>query len=223
MSPASSDRSAEVEVQDSKSVQRRPAPENHRPSRSKSSCPLLLTKRFLSQIGSSVSVISQPEIENRNAESVLQILRGVPGVEVLSSTGRRGGATSVFIRGGNSNYNLVMIDGIPGQTNSGGDFDFASIANGRRRACRSLPWSGKRPFFGSNAVAGRNQYRQRDWRRPAALLFSRRRWQLFPLGASPGGGSGANPRFQLGRTISRGSIPMASFPNDYYRKSKFLT
>ena len=64
------------------------------------------------QIGSSISVVSRQEVQEHDAEGVLDALRGLPGVEI-NQTGRRGGVTSAFIRGGNSNYNLVMIDGIP--------------------------------------------------------------------------------------------------------------
>jgi outer membrane cobalamin receptor len=103
------------------------------------------------QVGSSVSVVTRQDIEDKGAQNVYEVLRGLPGVEV-SQTGRHGGATSVFIRGGNSNYNLVMIDGI--EVNQfGGDFDFASlgvdgvdhveVARGPQSA-----------LYGSNAVAG---------------------------------------------------------------------
>src|SRR5579859_4354325 len=78
------------------------------------------------ETGSSVSVITRQEMDDRGAQSVLDVLRGFPGVEV-NQTGRRGGVTGVFVRGGNSNYNLVMIDGI--QVNQfGGSFDFAPLS-----------------------------------------------------------------------------------------------
>jgi len=77
------------------------------------------------EVGSSVSVVSQQEIENRGAQSVLEVLRGVPGVDV-NQTGRDGGATSVFVRGGDYDYNLVMIDGVE-LNEFGGAFDFSSL------------------------------------------------------------------------------------------------
>jgi outer membrane cobalamin receptor len=103
------------------------------------------------QIGSSVSVVTQQEISDRDAESVFQVLRGLPGLEV-NQTGRYGGATSVFIRGGNSNYNLVMIDGV--QVNLfGGDFDFASLAaDGVDHI--EVSRGPQSALYGSNAVAG---------------------------------------------------------------------
>lgn len=78
------------------------------------------------ETGTSVSVITRREMDDRGAQSVLDVLRGVPGIEV-NQTGRRGGVTGVFVRGGNSNYNLVMIDGI--EVNQfGGAFDFAPLS-----------------------------------------------------------------------------------------------
>ncbi len=101
------------------------------------------------QLGSSVAVISQKEIVNRGAQSVLEVLRGVPGVEV-NQTGRRGGVTGVFVRGGNSNYNAVMVDGMP-LNEFGGDFDFASLpVDGVDRV--EVVRGPESALYGSNAV-----------------------------------------------------------------------
>jgi len=106
---------------------------------------------FAPQIGSSVSVVTQQEVTDRDAASVFQVLRGLPGLEV-NQTGRYGGATSVFIRGGNSDYNLVMIDGI--QVNLfGGDFDFASLATDGVDHIE-VSRGPQSALYGSNAVAG---------------------------------------------------------------------
>jgi outer membrane cobalamin receptor len=103
------------------------------------------------QIGSSVSVLTQHDIDERGAQTVLEVLRDVPGVDV-NQTGRRGGATGVFLRGGNSNYNLVLIDGI--QVNQfGGDFDFASLpADGVDHV--EVIRGPQSALYGSNAVTG---------------------------------------------------------------------
>jgi len=77
------------------------------------------------EVGSSVSVVSQQEIVDRDAQSVLEVLRGLPGVDV-NQTGRDGGATSVFVRGGDYDYNLVMVDGVE-LNEFGGVFDFSSL------------------------------------------------------------------------------------------------
>jgi vitamin B12 transporter len=78
-----------------------------------------------SQIGSSVSVVTHDEMENQGTETLADSLRNVPGVEI-NRTGQMGAVTSAFIRGGNSNYNLVMVDGIP-MNDFGGAFDLAPL------------------------------------------------------------------------------------------------
>ncbi|HEV2349937.1 MAG TPA: TonB-dependent receptor [Terriglobia bacterium] len=103
------------------------------------------------EIGSSVSVVTRQEMDDRDAQSVLDVLSGVPGVAV-NQTGRRGGVTGVFIRGGNSNYNLVMIDGIP-LNEFGGDFDFAPLpADGVDHV--EITRGPESALYGSNAVTG---------------------------------------------------------------------
>ena len=60
----------------------------------------------------SVSIITREEIENSAALDIADLLRFHTGLEI----GRNGGpgqATSLFIRGTESDQNLVMIDGVP--------------------------------------------------------------------------------------------------------------
>ena len=103
------------------------------------------------QIGSAVTVVSREEIENQGTETVADALRNVPGV-AINRIGQQGAVTSAFIRGGNSNYNLVMIDGIP-LNDFGGGFDLAPLPTdgvGQVELTRG-PQSA---LYGSNAVAG---------------------------------------------------------------------
>jgi outer membrane receptor protein involved in Fe transport len=216
--PGFSDRSAEVEMQDGKSVDL----DLHLKITAVEEQVVVsasIDEALPSQIGSSVSVITQPDIENRDAESVLEVLRGVPGVEV-SSTGRRGGATSVFIRGGNSNYNLVMIDGI--QVNQfGGDFDFASIAtDGVQRV--EVSRGPESALFGSNAVAGVIDIVSETGDGPPHFSFlgeggSFSTWRLAT------GGSGLTHGFSWAYNLSRLDSD-GVVPNDYYRnQSSYLS
>jgi outer membrane receptor protein involved in Fe transport len=75
--------------------------------------------------GGSVSIIPNEEIRERNEPLAIDLLRYVPGLE-FSQTGATGGLAGLFIRGGNANFNLVQLDGVPVNT-FGGDFDFAHI------------------------------------------------------------------------------------------------
>ena len=84
----------------------------------------------IDEISASVSVISRSDIESSQAESVVELLQHTPFV-YLSQVGGRGGLSTVSIRGGDPNFTLVMIDGIPlnDPTNLlGGSFDLTAFS-----------------------------------------------------------------------------------------------
>ena len=112
-----------------------------------------LSEALAPQIGSSVSIVSEQEIHDRNDQEVYDSLRGIPGVNI-NQTGRQGGVTDAFIRGGNSNYNLVMVDGIPLNDFGGGTtFDFSPLpAYGVDRV--EVIRGPQSALYGRNAVAG---------------------------------------------------------------------
>jgi outer membrane cobalamin receptor len=171
------------------------------------------------QIGSSVSVITQQEITDRDAASVFEVLRGLPGLEVNQS-GRYGGATSVFIRGGNSDYNLVMIDGI--QANLfGGDFDFASVAaDGVDHV--EVSRGPQSALYGSNAVAGAINIVSERGEGPPHFSFLAEGGS-FTTRRFATGGSGLTRGFSWAYNLSRldsGGV----VANDHYRnQSSYLS
>ncbi len=84
----------------------------------------------LSETSASIIVLTRERIENSRTETVAELLRTVPFLN-LSQAGGMGGLTTVTIRGGEPNFVLVMMDGIPmnDPTNIlGGSFDFASMS-----------------------------------------------------------------------------------------------
>jgi iron complex outermembrane receptor protein/vitamin B12 transporter len=72
-----------------------------------------------SQIGAPVTVLDAKTLEAIGKPDVLEALRLVPGSSLVQ-TGGRGGTTSIFIRGGNANFNKLLIDGIPANDIGGG-------------------------------------------------------------------------------------------------------
>ncbi len=77
------------------------------------------------RLGSTVTVIDREEIERSGEKDISSILSRVAGFNVVGA-GSRGGNSSIFVRGGQSDYNLVMINGV--QINQGGgDFDISSL------------------------------------------------------------------------------------------------
>ncbi|HUJ20430.1 MAG TPA: TonB-dependent receptor [Bryobacteraceae bacterium] len=79
----------------------------------------------LSQQGSSAGIIPSEEIGARNEAQAIDLIRYLPGLSV-TTTGSRGSLTSLFIRGGDYNFNLVTINGVPIDW-FGGIVDFAHI------------------------------------------------------------------------------------------------
>jgi vitamin B12 transporter len=79
------------------------------------------------EFGGSISVITAEDLTRENQSLVSESLRSVPGFAVVQ-TGGRGGLTSIFSRGGESDYNKVLIDGVP-VNRAGGGFDFAFLTS----------------------------------------------------------------------------------------------
>jgi outer membrane cobalamin receptor len=79
------------------------------------------------QQGSSVSVVPSRDLRERNEPQAFDLLRELPGM-VFTQSGPRGSVADLFVRGGESTYNLVQINGVSVNSfNYGGLFDFAHI------------------------------------------------------------------------------------------------
>jgi iron complex outermembrane receptor protein/vitamin B12 transporter len=76
---------------------------------------------------SSAAVTLVPQTELATAVGIVDALRQSPGTDVVQ-TGQAGGVTSLFVRGGNSTANQVLIDGIPAD-DVGGTFDFGTVSS----------------------------------------------------------------------------------------------
>ena len=80
----------------------------------------------VSKTASFITVITRDDIARAHPESVGELLRSVPGLNIVQS-GSRGKALSLFIRGANSNHCLVMLDGVPVNDPTTGAFDFSGL------------------------------------------------------------------------------------------------
>jgi vitamin B12 transporter len=101
-----------------------------------------------SQVGASVSVLESPYPGTLDIEQSLRLL---PGLQV-STSGQRGAVSSLFIRGGDSNANKVLIDGVP-INDIGGTVNFGSVeANGLTNI--EVFRGPNSALFGQDALAG---------------------------------------------------------------------
>ena len=104
----------------------------------------------LSQVSNAVTVVTQQDITRRQTTDLFEQLREVPGFTFVQ-TGSRGGRTSLFTRGGESDHNLILIDGVK-VSRAGGSFKFNDVTTlgvGRIEVVRG-PQSA---LYGSDAMS----------------------------------------------------------------------
>ncbi|HEY5440702.1 MAG TPA: TonB-dependent receptor plug domain-containing protein, partial [Gemmatimonadaceae bacterium] len=104
-----------------------------------------------SRAPASVSVINGDQLRREGITTVLDALRQVPGIAVVQ-TGSYGGATSLFIRGGESKFAKVLIDGVP-VNDAGGAFDFSTLSTDNLDRIEIVRGPAS-VLYGSDAMAG---------------------------------------------------------------------
>ena len=75
--------------------------------------------------GSSISALDGAQIRTGNEQELADVLRFMPGAYV-SDSGQRGGLSTMFVRGGESRYNKVIVDGVP-VNEAGGTYNFSAV------------------------------------------------------------------------------------------------
>ncbi len=103
-----------------------------------------------SNVGTSITVLDRRDIEQRHALSTIDLLRTIPGIVAVRSGGV-GNLTGVFVRGGESTYNKVLLDGLP-LNEPGGAFNFASLSPEHIERIEVLRGAHS-ALFGSDAMA----------------------------------------------------------------------
>ena len=77
------------------------------------------------ETGASISTLENAQLETMQPIAAADAVRFLPGA-VVNTAGQRGGISSLFVRGGESTYNKVIVDGVaidnPGET-----FDFGTL------------------------------------------------------------------------------------------------
>ena len=102
-------------------------------------------------VANNLTILEGAEIQARGKRTLAEALRELAGVTVVRG-GSFGAVTSVFLRGGESDYALVLVDGI--QLNeAGGHFDFASLTTDNIERIEILRGPAS-ALYGSDAVAG---------------------------------------------------------------------
>ncbi|PJK08519.1 TonB-dependent vitamin B12 receptor [Lysobacteraceae bacterium NML08-0793] len=124
----------------------------------------------LRQLVAATTVIGRDEIERSQAQSLLDLLRGRAGIQ-FANNGGAGKASSLFLRGTESDHTLLLIDGVRlGSASSGGaawqDIPLDQIE--RIEIVRG-PYSS---LYGSEAIGGVIQIFTRDGSSAGAAAFN---------------------------------------------------
>ena len=77
------------------------------------------------QTGASISTLENAQLETMRPTAADDAVRYLPGA-VVNTAGQRGGLSSLFVRGGDSTYNKVIVDGVT-INEPGGTFDFGTL------------------------------------------------------------------------------------------------
>jgi outer membrane cobalamin receptor len=146
-----------------------------------------------STLGVSVTALDAERIREREAPSSLTLLEEVPGI-ATARTGGWGSQASAFVRGGESRYARILVDGVP-VNQPGGLFDFGSALPLELETVEVVRGATS-SLYGSDALAGTMQ------------IVTRR----AGIGAAPGllaeadAGSFGWKRGQLGTSGRSGSL-----------------
>src|SRR3984957_4380236 len=83
------------------------------------------TPALAEETGASISTLESEQLETMNPVASDDAIRFLPGA-VVNNAGQRGGLSSLFVRGGDSTYNKVIVDGVT-VNEPGGTFDFGTL------------------------------------------------------------------------------------------------
>ena len=122
-------------------------------------------------VASTVTVLRGDDLRAQGIRFVADALRQVPGAHVVQS-GPFGSATSLFLRGGESDYVKVLVDGAP-VNQPGGFYDFGSLTTDNVERIEVLRGPAS-VLYGSDAITGVVQIVTRQRRRGAPTLRGRR-------------------------------------------------
>ncbi|MDA2916878.1 TonB-dependent receptor, partial [Nitrospinae bacterium AH_259_B05_G02_I21] len=97
----------------------------------------------------STEVITGQDIEEKQVTSVKEVLRTARGLHVVQ-TGRGGEVSSIFVRGGESDHNLILLDGIP-LNDDGGAYNWSHLTTDNIERIEVIRGAGS-ALYGSEAL-----------------------------------------------------------------------
>ena len=169
-----------------------------------------LSKTSLTQ---PVTVITGDEIRAKGITRVSDVLRSVPGATLVQN-GSVGAVNTLFLRGGESRYTKVLIDGVAVNA-PGGFFDFSHLTTDNIERIEIVRGAGS-VVYGADAVSGVIQIFTRQGRGKLNLFADGRAGNYGSRETSvDANGTLGALRYSLGGGARR-TDGMVSFNNNYY-------
>ena len=106
----------------------------------------------IADIGTTITVVEDPQIQEQKIDRVEDVLRQVPGVQVTQS-GSPGSVTDVSIRGATSAQTLILVDGVEVNAGATGGFDIGNLTTDNLDRVEILRGAGG-SLYGSQAIGG---------------------------------------------------------------------
>jgi vitamin B12 transporter len=165
------------------------------------------TPRSAESVASHVTVLQGDDLRAEGLLTVGDALRDLPGLDVVRN-GSFGATTSLFVRGGESDHTLVLVDGV--QVNqAGGSFDFVSLTTDDVERIEIVRGPAS-ALYGSDAMAGVIHVMTRTGRGAARVqarvqtaFYSEPRDQVLDGVRWSADVAGGSDRFGYSATLSR--------------------
>ena len=163
---------------------------------------------------SSVSVITRADIDNTQAESIVELLQHEAGIDILRSGGPAQ-QTSLFMRGTNSDHTLVLIDGMQVSSATTGAYQWENLSLNEIERIEIVRGP-RSALYGSEAIGGVIQIFTRKGKEIEARLTG---GSFATYGAEASAGFGDRYKFRMNasqRQADGYSATTATPDNDGY-------
>lgn len=107
----------------------------------------------LKDVVGDVTVIDEDELKLHQGDSLFEVLKSQPGIQV-KSYGGFGQASNVFIRGNNQAHSMVLVDGVPIGSATSGTPSLQNISADQISRVEVLYGSSATSLYGSGAIGG---------------------------------------------------------------------
>jgi len=162
------------------------------------------------QVAPNVTVFDRAELERRQQPLLSELLRSAPGTTVVG-TGAPGGVTTLFVRGGESNYTKVLLDGLP-LNEPGGSFNLNNVTTQDLDRVEFVPGANS-ALFGSDAMTAVIQLFTRRGETAKPRLDAQFEGGNFNTMRASAGVAGRRDRFDYSGAVSHFSTDNQG-PND---------